>query len=195
MIKILLIRHALTDEVGKILSGRTSGLHLNKEGREQSKKLAERLAHMPVEAIYSSPLERAYETAEPLSRALNLICNVSDDFNEIDFGSWTNLSINELKKDKYFQYFNTYRSATRIPGGELMMEAQLRIVNGLEKLHIEYRDKTVAVFSHSDLIKSAIAHYAGIHLDMINRIEISPASLSVIELFDDCAHIAMVNNT
>lgn len=193
MTKFLLIRHALTDAVGKRLSGRTPGLSLNDEGRRQSRELASRLSHQSVDAIYSSPLERALETAAPLAEITGLQVRSDVDFLEMDFGSWTNLSIEELKNDITFQRFNTFRSCTRIPGGELMAEAQTRIIRGIEKLTAIHRNETVALFSHADLIKSAIANYAGIHLDMFHRIEISPASVSIIEIFEDTARILLVN--
>lgn len=195
MIKILLIRHALTNSVGKRLSGRLPGLSLNEEGKGQVKSLVYNLSDVSIDAIYSSPLERAVETASPLATSKNLAINISDDFLELDFGDWTNRSIEELRNDNTFQLFNSFRSSTRIPGGELMMEAQLRFVKGLEKLNIRHANATVAVVSHADMIKSAVAYYAGIHPDMINRLEISPASVSILELYDDTAKILLLNYT
>lgn len=195
MTKFLLIRHALTDAVGKCLSGRTPGLSLNDEGRRQSRELASRLSHQSIAAIYSSPLERALETAAPLAEITGLRARPDTDFLEIDFGTWTSLSFEELKNDTTFQRFNTFRSCTRIPGGELMAEAQTRIIRGIEKLTAIHRNETLAIFSHADLIKSAIAFYAGIHLDMFHRLEISPASVSIIEIFEDTARILLVNGT
>lgn len=193
MTKFLIIRHALTDAVGNRISGRTPGLSLNDEGRKQSRDLASRLSQFTISAIYSSPLERALETAAPLAEMTGLQVRPDNDFLEIDFGSWTNLSFEELKSEAIFQRFNSFRSGTRIPGGELMVEAQTRIIRGIEKLTAIHRNETVAVISHADLIKSAIAFYAGIHLDMFHRIEISPASVSIIEIFDDIARILLVN--
>lgn len=195
MTRFLLIRHALTNSVGKYLSGRSSGLFLNDEGRKQSNYLAERLSGVPIDAIYSSPLERALETAEPLAKARHLQPIISEDFLEIDFGKWTNCTIEELLSDPHFQLFNSFRSQTRIPEGELMLEAQLRIVNGLEKLYVHHPDKTIAVISHADLIKSAITYYAGISLDMFHRIEISPASVSIVEVYNNTARIVLLNDT
>ncbi|KAA9332800.1 histidine phosphatase family protein [Adhaeribacter soli] len=195
MTRFLLIRHATTDSVGKRLSGRKEGVHLNEAGLEQAQQLAQRLNHLPVSAIYSSPLERALETAEPVAQALNLQTCINRDFLEIDFGNWTNLTFEELQGQQEFQRFNAFRSCTRIPGGELMTEAQLRIVQGLEKLCRRHSGETLAVVSHADLIKSALAYYAGIHLDLFHRLEISPASVSVLEIYSDTARILLVNHT
>jgi probable phosphomutase (TIGR03848 family) len=195
MIKILLIRHALTDSVGKRLSGRSRGLSLNAEGREQAQALAERITGLPIAAIYSSPLERALETAEPIAKLLDIPCFTSEDFVEIDFGKWTNYTLDELKEDPLFERFNSFRSVTRPPDGELMLEAQSRIVKGIEKLHAQHQNKTIAVISHADMIKSAVAYYAGIPLDLFHRIEISPASVSMIQLYDDTACLHLLNET
>lgn len=194
MTRFLLIRHATTDSVGKHLSGRTPGVHLNAEGRRQSQILAERLSILPVSAIYSSPLERALQTAEPIAARLKLDTTVADDFLEIDFGSWTNRSFMELESQPAFKHFNSFRSSSPIPGGELMAEAQLRIIKGLQNLRRKHQQQTVAIVSHSDLIKSAVAYYAGSPLDLFQRFEISPASVSIIELYEETARILVVNH-
>jgi probable phosphomutase (TIGR03848 family) len=195
MTRILLIRHATTDAVGKHFSGRMTGVHLNDEGRTQALQLSERLRGLPVTAVYSSPLERAVETAEPLAKALGLQHVISEDFLEMEFGEWTNSAFTEVMRQPQFGRFNTFRSCTRIPGGELMIEAQVRMIRGIEKLCLQHLHQTVAIISHSDLIKASLAHYAGIHLDMFQRIEISPASVSIIEIYDETARIMLVNDT
>lgn len=195
MTKLLLIRHALTDAVGQRLSGRTPGVPLNMEGRAQAQKLAERLAAVPLAAIYSSPLERALQTAAPLAQRHQLEPLVSDDFLEIDFGHWTNRSFQELAGEPDFQRFNSFRSHTRIPGGELMLEAQARMVAGLGRLCAQHPGATVAVVSHADMLKAAVAHYAGIPLDLFQRLEISPASVSGLEIFEETARLLFLNDT
>lgn len=195
MTKILLIRHALTDSVGKCLSGRTPGVHLNEEGKKQAINLANRLEYIPIDLMYSSPLERARETAHPIAETHNLLYEVSDHFLEIDFGDWTNCNIEGLRNDNQFRLFNSYRSITRIPGGETMHEAQMRIVRGIEFVREQNPEKTVAIVSHADMIRAAITMYTGIHLDMMNRIEISPASVSILEMFEDTTRLLLLNDT
>jgi probable phosphomutase (TIGR03848 family) len=195
MTRFLLIRHALTDSVGKRLSGRMEGVPLNAAGQAQAQQLADRLSGLPLAAIYCSPLERAQATAAPLARALDLDCQPCDDFLEIAFGEWTNSSFEDLAHQPPFQRFNSFRSGTRIPGGESMAEAQLRLVNGLEKLRARHPQQTVAVVSHADLIKAGVAYFAGIPLDLFQRLEISPASVSVIGIDDYTARILLLNDT
>lgn len=194
MTKFLLIRHATTDTVGKKLSGRTAGVHLNEEGKKQAQLLAERLINIPVAAIYSSPLERAVETAESIAKSHQLQTTICNNFLEINFGEWTNCSFEDLQQQQPFQLFNSFRSCTRIPGGELMLEAQARIVAGLQQLCIQHPNEVVTVVSHADLIKAAITYYAGIPLDLFQRIEISPASVSIVEVYEEMARIILVND-
>lgn len=195
MTKFLLIRHATNDTVGKRLAGRAAGVSLNEAGRAQAEKLAERLAGLPAAAIYSSPLERAVETAAPTAKMLNLEIEICEEFSDIEFGDWTNRGFDELKDEARWQRFNSFRSGTRVPNGETMLEAQARMIAGLEKLRARHLDETVIIISHADLIKSAVAFYAGIHLDMFQRIEISPASVSVVEIGDEAVRLLLVNDT
>lgn len=195
MTKILLIRHATNDTVGIRLSGRRAGVHLNEAGRLQAQKLAARLEGMKIHAVYSSPLERAVETAEPIAKILNLETVIDEDFLEINFGDWTFKTFEELDKLPQFQQFNSFRSFTRVPGGESMAEAQLRMINGIEKLCEKHPNETVALVSHADMIKSVVAYYTGTHLDLFHRVEISPASVSIIEIGCGTAAIRLVNYT
>ncbi len=195
MTKFVLIRHATTDMVGKALAGRWEGVSLNQAGYEQAEELANRLTGLVIHAIYSSPLQRTMETAEPLSKRYGLATIMDGHFLEVDFGEWTGRSIEELRNDPTFKHFNSFRSCTRIPGGELMAEAQARMIAGLEILRAKHTGETVAIVGHSDLIKATLAYYAGIHLDMFQRLEISPASVSIVEVYADSVRILVVNDT
>lgn len=195
MIKLILIRHGMNDLVGKRIASQMPGVHLNGEGQLQAQRLADNLASEDIDAIYCSPLERAIETATPIAKSHNIEYTISKDFMEIDFGEWTNKTIEELEKNDLFKKFNVFRSNTRAPGGELMAEAQIRIVRGIEKLQIQFKNKTVAVVSHSDLIKSAIMYYLGMNLDNFHRIEISTASISILEIYDEIARVLVLNKT
>lgn len=195
MTRFLLIRHATNHTVDKRFAGRSAGIHLNEEGQKQAQKLADRLTGITIDAIYSSPLERAVETAGPIAAVHKLETNILEDFLEIDTGEWTNRSFEEMANDNQFQLFNSFRSCTRIPGGESMLEAQARMISGLEKLRSHHQQATVAVIGHADLIKAAVAYYAGIHLDMFQRLEISPASVSIIDIYDVTARILLINDT
>jgi probable phosphomutase (TIGR03848 family) len=195
MTTYLLIRHAATIMVGRVLAGRMPGGHLNREGKEQAKTLAGQLANAPITAVYCSPLERACETAQLLAGPTRRPLTVSDDLTEIEFGQWSGHSFRELGTDQKWKYFNSFRSIIRPPEGEMMLSVQTRVVAHLEKLRIAHPDEMVAVISHGDVIKAAIAHYAGIHLDLFHRLEISPASVSVVAVNDYGPKIMRINGT
>lgn len=195
MIKILLIRHALTDSIGKRISGRTPGISLNDEGRKQVVHLVESLNRLHIDILFSSPLERAIETASPIGESHGIKYIVSDEFTEIDYGAWTNLTIEEIKNAPTFRVYNSFRSITQIPGGEFPLDAQNRMLAAIGKLRRQYSGETVAIVTHADLIKSAIAFYLGMPLDMMHRIEISPASVSVIRIDDEYIQVMHLNHT
>ena len=195
MTRFLLIRHATTDAVGQRFSGRLPGVLLNADGLAQARQLAAQLSAAPLAAVYTSPLARARATAAPLAAAHGLTPVIDETFLELDLGEWTDQPFPALRDDLQFHLFNTFRSGTRIPGGELMLEAQARMVAGLLRLAGQHPDATVAVVSHSDLIKAAVAYYLGMPLDLFQRLEISPASVSVLELFAEAARLTTLNRT
>jgi probable phosphomutase (TIGR03848 family) len=195
MATFLLIRHGWTDLIGKALPGRRPGVSLNERGRRQAEKLASWLAVVPVDAIYSSPLERARETAAPLAAARGLSVNISEHFTEMEIGEWTGRTLEDLDGDPLWRRFNSFRSGTRPPGGELISEVQGRMTAHIERLRERHPLDSFAVISHGDPIKTVIAHYAGIPFDLMLRLEISPASVSIINLDTAGARIVGVNLT
>jgi len=184
MTTLLLIRHGLNDLVERVIAGWQPGVHLNETGRAQAAQLADQLAAAPLRALYSSPLERARETAAPLAARLGLPVQINADLGELEFGEWTGRTLAELENDAQWRRFNTLRSLTRVPGGALMLETQARMVAALERLRGEHPHEMIAVFSHGDPIRAALAHYLGIPLDLFQRLEISPASRSLVEFHE-----------
>jgi probable phosphomutase (TIGR03848 family) len=195
MTTFLLIRHATNPWVGRALAGHNPGVHLNDEGRAQAQMLTHRLRDIHLDALYSSPLERAIETAEPVAAARSLPVHHRPRLIEISLGEWTGCDFAALEDNPHWKRFNSFRSSTRIPGGELMTEVQTRIVDEMEELRQVHPGGTVALFSHADVIKCAVTFYAGAPLDMMNRFEISPASVSIIKLADWGAQVHTVNDT
>ncbi len=182
MTTFLLIRHGLTDAVGHRLTGRLPGLHLNETGRSQAAGLPDRLTRWKIDAIACSPLERTRETAAPLAERLGLTVQPDIALAEFDFGQWSGMLISELDQREDWKTFCQFRSGSRAPGGELITEVQTRMATALAGLAGKYRDGIVAVFSHADAIKAILLHYSGMPLDHINRLEIFPASISVVRL-------------
>jgi broad specificity phosphatase PhoE len=191
----LLIRHAMCDPVGRSIAGRTRGIHLNDAGRAQAARLVERLAGVALDAVYSSPRERALETAEPLARDRRLRPCVADAFDEIDFGAWTGNTLADLEGAEEWVRFNRLRSIARIPGGEQMLEVQSRAVGALEAMRRAHPRGRCAVVSHGDVIRGTVGHFMGIPLDLMQRLDIAPASLSVLHITDGEVGIHGVNIT
>jgi probable phosphoglycerate mutase len=190
---LLLIRHAANDYLGRAVAGRLPGVHLNAAGRAQAERLAERLAGHRIDRLYSSPLERAQETAQPLTRRLGLEVQTAPEVTEIDFGEWAGRTLAELADLPLWHRFNTYRSGSRAPGGERMLDVQVRLVTFLQRLHAEAAGQTVAVVSHSDPIKAALCYYLGISLDLAPRLEIEPASVTGLALADHGPRVLYIN--
>ena len=177
---LLLVRHATNDWVGERLAGWTPGVHLNEAGHQQALALAERLALMPIKAIYSSPLERARETAAPLAERLNLPVEVEPDLGEVQYGQWTGKPLKEMRQTDLWPLLMMAPSLVRFPEGESLFEAQARIIGALERLRRKHPDDMILAVSHADILKAAVAHYLGLHLDLFQRLVIGPAAVSVL---------------
>jgi len=178
---VLLVRHGQTPTTGKTLPGRAAGLHLSDAGREQAEAVALRLKELPkLDALYSSPLERARETAAPTAKARGLKATVERSLLECDFGEWTGAELKDLGKLPEWQTVQRYPSGFRFPGGESFAQMQTRMVDGIAKLVDRHPGETIACFSHADPIKAAVAHALGTHLDLFQRIVISTCSITAI---------------
>ncbi len=195
MTTFLLIRHGDTDAVDKVMAGTAPGWHLNERGKQQAEDLALRLANIPIRAIYTSPLERAIETAAPLAKSQGLVPRQVEALGEIRLGRWDGLTIDELAGREDWRRFNSFRSGVRAPGGEMMAETQLRMVQQLDCLRARHARETVAVVSHGDPLRAVLAWYLGIPLDLVQRFEVSPSSVSVLQVHDWGARVMCVNET
>jgi broad specificity phosphatase PhoE len=195
MTTFVLIRHALHRLGPGMIAGRMPAVHLSPAGVEQASRLPQRLARVPLEAIYCSPLERAMETARPLADHRRLDLQTRDDLLEIDFGEWTGTPIDELREGERWVRWNSFRSGQRVPDGESMIEVQSRIVALMLSMRSAHPGGTIALVSHGDVIKAALAWCLGVPLDLFQRIEISTASISVVTVVDDGPWALCVNAT
>jgi probable phosphoglycerate mutase len=177
---LLLLRHAVTDQTGARLSGWTPGVHLSAAGREQAEGLAGRLGPVPLDAVYASPLERCQETAATVADAKGLKVATLEDAGEVRYGDWTGRTLKELAKEPLWKVVQTTPSAARFPEGESLFEMQTRAVLAVERLREAHPGQTVALCSHADVIKALVCHYLGMHLDLFQRVEVSPASVTSI---------------
>ena len=189
----LLVRHGLTDDVGRAVSGRASGIHLNVEGRTQAVRTAAQLEGVRVDAVISSPLERAKETAAPIAAVRGIDIQTLEAFHEFDFGEWTGRTLDQLSTDEQWQRFNSARSVTKPPSGELMLQVQQRAIAGLLDLATRFPAGNVVVVSHGDVIRAVLLYALGTPIDFVHRIEISPARISIVQLDSGGFRVLQVN--
>jgi ribonuclease H / adenosylcobalamin/alpha-ribazole phosphatase len=187
-----LVRHAHHDWLGRGLAGRTD-VPLSAAGLDQAERLAHRLARERLDAVQSSPLLRTRQTADAVARRCALEVEEAPDILEVDFGGWTGRDFDELERDGRWRRWNAFRSAGRCPGGESMTEAQARFVGHLTRLHEERPGARVALVGHADPIRSVLAYWLGAPLDLFLRIEVSPASISAVELGDWGPRVLSIN--
>jgi probable phosphoglycerate mutase len=191
MTTVYLIRHGRTDAIGHRLS--LPELDLTDSGRAQVQRLAGLLRDVPLDAVLTSPLPRARQTAEPIARAHRLEVESVPALTEVEFGVWSGATFAALAPDKQWRRFNLVRSITRPEGGELMLAVQYRAVTALLDIHGRYPAGTVAVVSHGDVIRAALLYFLGMPIDFVHRLEISPAGISVVELSETAVRVLQVN--
>jgi probable phosphoglycerate mutase len=194
------VRHGQTPTTGKVLPGRAPGLHLADKGQQQAAAVAERIATLQdakrrVAAVYASPLERTRETAAPIAKALGLPVRRSKGLLECEFGEWTGAELKKLYKLPEWRTVQRNPSGFRFPGGESFTEMQTRIGSAIESLRTAHPGQTVVAVSHADPIKAAVAQAMGMHLDLFQRIVISPCSVSAILYATDGPVVLAVNST
>ena len=197
MTTVLLVRHGLTEANGSgILAGWTAGVGLAEKGREQVATLNQRLADLPVAAIISSPLERCQQTAAAIADGREgMIVDTDERLGECRYGDWEGQSLKVLAKDPLWKVVQTHPSAARFPGGEALRDTQARAVQAIRDHNAALGDVTWVAVSHGDVIKAILADALGMHLDMFQRIQVDPASVSVIRYTDLRPFVLRLNDT
>jgi probable phosphoglycerate mutase len=193
MTTFALIRHASHALLGQRIVGRLPGVSLSPDGTQEAQALARRLEVWSIQALYSSPLERARATAAPIAGRLRLEVQLADELNEIDYGEWTDRALADLRELPQWQRFHLFRSGSRIPAGESMIEVQARMLRLIERLCAAHPEQMVALVSHGGVIKATLAYYLGVALDLLERIELSPASLSILRVEPHGPEVLLVN--
>src|ERR1700761_8855967 len=181
---VLLVRHGLTAATGHSLSGWTPGIPLDERGTAQASALAARLAGLPLDAIISSPLDRCRQTAAAIAATEGRPPIHTDErVGECHYGDWTGQELKVLAKDPLWKGVQAHPSAVRFPGdgGESMPDMQHRAVAAVRDWNSRLGDKaTYVICSHGDVIKAIVADALGLHLDLSQRIQADPCSLTVI---------------
>jgi probable phosphomutase (TIGR03848 family) len=190
------VRHGKTPTTGSTLPGRAKGLHLSDEGRAQAEAVAARLGELTkVDAVYASPLERTRETAAPIGKARGLKVQIDRGLLECDFGDWTGSKLSDLMKLPEWRTVQRYPSGFRFPSGESFTEMQGRITGAVAKLVERHKGGVVIAVSHADPIKAAVADALGTHLDLFQRIVVSPCSVTAVAYGSGGPAVLTVNHT
>jgi probable phosphoglycerate mutase len=193
--RLVLVRHAVTAHTGPLLSGRMPGIDLSEKGRGQAAATADRLAKLPVAVVYASPIERTTQTAEEIAARHGLEVQPLPGVIEADYGEWTGGKIADLAKTDEWKVVQIAPSRARFPGGETIRAMQARMIEALEGVVAAHPHETFVVVSHADPIKSAIAHYTGMHLDLFQRVHVAPASVTVFDFHPFGSMMVKCNDT
>jgi broad specificity phosphatase PhoE len=188
-----LLRHGEHNVQGRICAGRMPGVVLSAHGRAEAEAAGRKLVGLGVAAIYASPMERTRETAEIVGSRLSLPVTILDDLAELDFGEWTGLTFDEVRKDPRWPEWATHRSLSCIPGGETMRQVQRRVVEAIMEMRQQHPSDSVVVVSHGDVIRAALVFALGMPLDFYARIEVATASLSTMRIDANGVRVIAVN--
>ena len=180
-----------------MLPGRAPGLHLSEKGRAQADRAAERIAALakPPSAVYASPLERARETAAPVARSLGLRVRTVTGLVEVDVGEWTEKPLARLYRAREWPTVQRWPSGFRFPGGESFAEMSVRSLDAVLGLVAEHPGETIVAVSHADPIKAVVAAASGVPLDLMQRLVISPCSISALLFTAGGPVVLCVNST
>ena len=193
---VILVRHGHTPTTGKILPGRTKGLHLSDLGKKQAEKVASHLSSLnSISAVYSSPMERTFETAKPIAKAFGKSVLKHQGLIEADFGKWTGRKLSELRKLKDWEKVQKNPSLFRFPDGESFMEMQSRMVTTVTNICENHRGEIIVAVSHADTIKAFLTAALGTPLDLFQRLHISPCSVSPVIFGTQSPFVLAVNST
>ena len=193
---VLMVRHGQTPTTGSVLPGRAKGLHLAETGIAQAQRAGERIGSLDrVKAVYASPMERTQETAAPIAKSCGLRVRTHTGLIECDFGQWTGKRLSALRKLPEWTTIQRYPSGFRFPRGESFPEMQTRMVDAVSDLVRAHPGETVVAVSHADTIKAAVAHALGTHLDLFQRIVVSPCSVTAIAYGSEGPIVLAVNST
>lgn len=181
MTTLLLIRHGVTASTGSRLGGRTDTA-LSDTGRQQAKEVGTRIAALPVRAIYASPLTRTWQTAEIIGQVVGVSPTACEGLLEIDYGRWTDRPLKAVARTRMWPVIQALPSLASFPDGETIRRAQLRAADAVEQLVARHRRSMIVAISHADVIKAVVAFYLSLPLDAFQRLHVSPASVSVLQL-------------
>jgi probable phosphomutase (TIGR03848 family) len=181
MTTVILVRHGLTRLTGPVLAGWTPGVDLDERGLDQAARVAARMEPVPLAALVTSPLERCVQTAAAIAAGRDIDVTVDERIGEARYGDWTGRELKGLAKEPLWRQVQTHPSAVTFPGGESLRATAARAADAVRDWNARLEaDATYALVSHADVIKALVADALGLHLDLFQRIQIDPCSVTVI---------------
>jgi len=190
---LYLVRHATHGRAADVLCGRMPGVRLSEAGVAEARRLGARFARAGLSAVYSSPRERAVETAEMIAKAAGVPLHIEDGLDEIAYGDWTGRRFAELGEDPHWRRWNEARSQTRPPGGESFAEAQARALAVVHRVGEAHRGGSAALVSHLDVIRALLLSVLGLPLDAWDRLDVAPAGVSSVHLWPGGCKLSSLN--
>ena len=157
-------------------------MQLTPAGERQASGLAGRLSCVRLDAVHTSPRERARRTAEAVAGATGSSLEVVEALDEIDYGDWTGAEFDALDGNPLWRRWNDARGSATPPGGESMAAAQARVVAHAEAIVRDRPGAQVALVSHCDILRALVAHLLGLPLDNLLRFDLDTASISRVEV-------------
>jgi probable phosphoglycerate mutase len=180
--RVHLVRHGAHELIDRVLVGRMEGVPLSEEGRQQARSLVRRLGTRRISGLYTSPRQRARETADIIAEHLGLALEVTTRLDELNFGGWTGRTFSQLDADPAWRQWNEARSRVRPPGGETMREAQARALRYISETHRARAGSTVVMVTHAEIIRAVVLHCLAWPLDAWQGVEIPPASVTTLDI-------------
>ena len=198
MTKIILVRHGETEwNQGEERFRGRADLALTPRGIKQAQAAARRLAQEGITAVYSSPLKRAWQTAQNIAEPLNLSPQPLEGLSDINYGAWQGLSPAEVA-ERYGELFAIWRNTPHLvtlPGGESLEKVHQRVEQALEYVNSTHPEGTVAFISHLVVCRVMVAHFLGWDLSHFWQIEQDLAAVSIFELRSPQPLVQLINDT
>ena len=181
---IVLVRHATCAQMGRVLLGRSVDCPLDERGEGQARVVATRLLAFPDLVVESSPRRRARHTAGIIAAQTDTVVRIAPQMDEVDFGSWSGQSFEVLASDPQWQRWNKYRGVSRTPAGDCIRDVQARVLAHFRKLEQTSGDRTIAIVTHAEVIRSVVLLALQAPIDEYRRFEIGPAALTWLTVDD-----------
>ena len=195
--RLVLVRHGQTDWNKEYRVQGHGGLPLNEIGLAQAEAIAQMLQNEPVEAIYSSPLERAFQTAEAINRFHNIDIKINDNLKELDVGETDGIYYPGMKTSypDFFKVWADDPAVARWPGGESLPELQTRVWRVVENIVAENCKELVVIASHFFALLTLICKILDMDLSNFRKLNLAVASISIIEFYDGKFRLVSFNET